>query len=194
MELIDKYLPEHSFRETHSRNVLADPEATIAAASGYRPDSDPFFRAAIAIRELPVRVLAALGGKRETAAPPFGLSNFTLLESRPGRELAYGLAGRFWRFDYGLVPIADGTTFRAFGAPGVAKLVLGISATRQGNGNTKLVTETRVFCPDRATYRSFAPYWYLIRPVSGMIRGRMLNSIQRASEGSRTVSVSQERR
>jgi hypothetical protein len=191
MELIDKYLPKYNFRERHARNVLADPEVTIEAALAYRPESDPFFRTAIAIRELPMRMLAALGGRRETAAPPFSLSNFTLLESRPGRELAYGLVGRFWQFGYGLVPIADGPAFRAFEASGVAKLVLGFSAAPQASGHARLTTETRVFCPDRATYRSFAPYWYLIRPVSGMIRGRTLKSIQRASESSQTASMSQ---
>jgi len=191
MELIDKYLPDYNFRETHSRDVLASPEIVMEAALAYRPDSDPLFRAAIALRELPMRVRSTLGGKQETApAPaPFGFSNFTLLESWPGRELAYGLVGRFWQSDYGLVPMADGAAFQAFEVPCVPKLVLGFSATSQGNGKTTLVTETRVFCPDRATYRSFAPYWYLIRPVSGWIRGRTLKSIQRASEGSRMGSM-----
>jgi len=105
MELIAKYLPEYSFRETHSREVLASPEIIMEAALAYRPDSDPLFRAAIALRELPMRMLSALGGKHETTTPPFSFSNFTLLESWPGRELAYGLVGRFWQFDYGLVPI-----------------------------------------------------------------------------------------
>jgi len=185
MELIDKYLPESDFRETHSREVLASPEIVMETVLAYKPDSDPLFRSAIALRELPMRMLSVLGSKHEAATAPFGFSNFTLLESWLGRELAYGLVGRFWRSDYGLVPIADGAAFQVFETPGVAKLVLGFSATSQGNGKTKLVTETRVFCPDRDTYRSFAPYWYLIRPVSGLIRARTLKSIQRASEGSR---------
>jgi len=184
MELINKYLPKYSFRETHARDVLASPEIVMESALAYRPDSDPLFRTAIALRELPMRMFSVLGGKHETAPAPFGFSNFTLLESWPGRELAFGLVGRFWQSDYGLVPIADGAAFQAFGTPGVPKLVLGFSATSQRNGKTRLVTETRVFCPDRDTYRSFVPYWYLIRPVSGLIRGRALKSIQRASEGS----------
>jgi len=191
MELIDKYLPEYSFRETHSRDVLATPEMTMAATLAYQPDTDPFFRRAIALRELPMRMRAALGWKHETVSPPFGFSNFTLLENSPDRELVYGLIGRFWQFDFGLVPIADSAAFQAFETPGVAKLVVGFSVTSQENGKTRLTTETRAFCPDRASYRKLAPYWYLIRPVSGMIRGRALKSIQRASEGSQMAVFSE---
>ncbi|WP_201742261.1 hypothetical protein [Mangrovicoccus ximenensis] len=44
------------------------------------------------------------------------------------------------------------------------------------------MTETRVFCLDRAAERAFAPYWYLIRPVSGLIRRRLLAMAARAAE------------
>lgn len=184
MELIEKYLPKYDFKETHSRETRVTPGAAIKAALAYQPDSDPYLRIAIALRELPMRMLSVLGGKHEAVPPPFGLSNFTLLEVWPDRELVYGLIGRFWQLDYGLVPTADGAAFQAFEAPGVAKLVFGISANSLENGRTKLTTETRVFCPDRASYLSFAPYWYFIRPVSGLIRRRILKSIQRASEES----------
>jgi hypothetical protein len=40
-----------------------------------------------------------------------------------------------------------------------------------------LVTHTRVHCPDEAQRRRFAPYWFAIRPVSGLIRQRLLRRI-----------------
>jgi hypothetical protein len=52
----------------------------------------------------------------------------------------------------------------------------------QPDGLTLLVTETRVFCPDRASLLKFTPYWLLIRPVSGLIRRRILSSIKQMSE------------
>ncbi|BAK84760.1 hypothetical protein GLX_23480 [Komagataeibacter medellinensis NBRC 3288] len=49
-------------------------------------------------------------------------------------------------------------------------------------GTYRLTTETSVFCPTSATRRRFAPYWYLIRPVSGLIRRRMLAFIRKQAE------------
>jgi hypothetical protein len=181
MALIDDYLPAYQFSERHSRPIAAAPERVMAAVAAYRPDDDRFFAAMIGLRELPMRLTAKLSGRPPALAAPFGLENFTRLVERPGSESVYGLVGRFWRRDFGLVAIADGAAFRAFDEPGVAKLALSFVASRTAAG-TLLATETRVHCPDRGTQRRFAPYWYLIRPVSGLIRQRMLAIIQRASE------------
>ncbi|MDQ0437732.1 hypothetical protein QO014_002124 [Kaistia dalseonensis] len=180
--MLDDYLPDYDFSERHCRNVAARPDTIIEAASAYRAESDPFFRAMIGVREIPMRLAGWLGGRRAGLPPTFSLDNFTLLDRRDGSELVYGLVGQFWRSDFGLVSIADGTAFRAFDRPGIAKLVLGFSTEPGAGGLTKLTTETRIFCPDPVSRRKFAPYWYLIRPVSGLIRGRVLTSIRRASE------------
>lgn len=182
MSLLDDYLPAHDFSERHSRKVGAGPDEIMAAAAAYRLESDPFVRAMIGLRELPMRLFGLVSGRRADLPPTFGLHNFTRLDQRAGSELAYGLIGQFWKPDFGLLPMADGAAFRAFDRPGYAKLVMGFSVTLEPGGITTLSTETRVFCPDHASRRKFAPYWYLIRPVSGLIRGRVLASIQRASE------------
>ncbi len=52
--------------------------------------------------------------------------------------------------------------------------------TGRQNGGAVLATETRVFCPDRASRRRFTPY--LIRPFSGLIRHRILSVIKGTSE------------
>ncbi|WP_429930505.1 hypothetical protein [Agrobacterium vitis] len=182
MTLLATYLPGYSFQEVHSCVISASTDTVISAAADYSPDADPVFRKMIGLRELPTRFAGFLTGTQAQLTRPFGMHNFTLLERRDGAELAYGLVGRFWRPDFGLVPIKDGCAFRAFGTPGVAKLALGFSAARQADGTTLLVTETRVFCPDRACWLKFAPYWYVIRPVSGLIRHRILAALKRASE------------
>ena len=182
MSLLDDYLPAHDFSERHSKKVGAGPDEIMAAAAAYRLKSDPFVRAMIGLRELPMRLFGLVSGRRTNLPPTFGLHNFTRLDQLDGRELVYGLIGQFWKPDFGLVPVSDGAAFRAFDRPGFAKLVLSFSATPEPGGLTTLATETRVFCPDRASRRKFAPYWYLIRPVSGLIRGRVLASIERAAE------------
>lgn len=187
MTLIDAHLPRFDFRERHSVAVHAPREVVLAAAERYRPEDDAFFRRMIGLREAPMRVWSRLTGRTAALPAPFGFDNFRLLEREAGREVVFGLIGRFWEKDYGLVPVADSAAFRAFDEAGVAKLVLGHAATQREDGTTLLVTETRVFCPDRRTRLKFAPYWYLIRPVSGLIRRRMLASVRRDAE--RTIFV-----
>lgn len=182
MILLDKYLPRHDFREIHFRDIAAPPAAVMEAAEAFDPASDAFFRHMIALRELPMRLMTLAGRKNSSHADPFGLQNFTFLEKLAGEEIAFGLAGAFWKADYGLVDISDGEAFRSLEAPGVARLALGFSARVLENGRTRLTTETRVFCPDPSSRRKFTPYWYIIRPVSGMIRGRMLASIKASAE------------
>ena len=109
--------------------------------------------------------------------PPFGLDDFTLLDRDGDRELAYGLIGRFWRAGYDLIPCADGPAFLACQDSGAARLVINFAIAPQPDGQLLLSTETRVYCPDRASLLRFAPYWALIRPVSGWIRRRMLAGI-----------------
>lgn len=175
MSLIDRYLPEFQFHERHQRQVNASPPQVMAAVQRYQPEQDRVFRGLIALRELPATLL------RRPPAAPFGLHNFTRLAQRQDQELAYGLIGRFWQPDYGLVACADGDAFRDFADAGTPKLLLGFMAQASTQGHTTLVTETRVWCPDRASLLRFAPYWYLIRPVSGLIRRRILAAIARDS-------------
>jgi len=181
--LIDVLLPRFDFRERHEVVVRASAEVVLAAAEGYRPEGDAFFRRMIALRELPMRLWSRVTGRPPALSAPFGLDDFRPLGHTAGREIVQGLIGRFWRSDYGLVPFADAAAFTAFDTPGVAKLALGFAIEEaRAEGGVRLVTETRVFCPDRATVLRFAPYWYLIRPVSGLMRRRMLATVRRAAE------------
>ena len=174
MPLIAEYLPQFQFSETHSAAVKAAPDAILDAVTAYRPESDPFFRTMIALRELPAR----LTGKQRPE--PFGMANFTLLERTPN-GLVYGLIGQFWQADYGLRPVTDGHAFKAFDEAGTPQLALGFDVHQTPKGH-RLTTQTRVFCPDRESFRRFRPYWLLIRPVSGLIRRRILGAVRKTAE------------
>lgn len=187
MHLHEKYLPRHHFSERHALDIAAPQARVMAAARGWRPEGDAFFKYAIAARELPMRALHRLQGRSGALQPSFGMDNFTPLEQRGDQELVLGLAGRFWQTDYGQARIADGAAFLAFDAPGTAKLVLSFVAEPLNATHTRLVTETRVLCLDAEARRRFTPYWYLIRPVSGLIRRRMLAAIGRQA-ATRTTS------
>lgn len=173
MRLLDRYVPAHHVREVHACDVAAESATILDHVAAYRPEADRFFTRMIGLRELPMRLL----GRTDAARPAFGLDDFTLLD-RDESAIVYGLIGRFWRTDYGLEPIADAAAFLAFDAPEVAKLALAFSARPGPNGQTRLVTETRVCCCSRAARLKFTPYWMAIRPVSGLIRRRMLAALK----------------
>jgi hypothetical protein len=182
MTLIDQLLPRFQFHEKHQLLTLAAPATLLDAARLPQVTDDPWMRRCIQLRELPDRLWGTLGGHSGLQQQPaFGMHNFTLLGRDGDREIALGLVGKFWQADYGQTPIASTDAFAEFTQPGVAKLVLNFSTEATDDGHTWLRTETRVFCNDQASLRRFTPYWWLIRPVSGLIRRRLLVRIRHAA-------------
>lgn len=186
MELIHRLLPEWQFAERHAL-VLdgVSPERAYASIVPGLSADDPLIARAISLRETPGRLLRALGLSRNTLPTrPFGFHSFALLGEVPGREVAFGLAGRFWQMDYGLRRIADTEAFMAM--TDQPRLVLNVCVEPLDGQRCQLVTHTRVHCPDEAQRRRFLPYWVLIRPVSGLIRGRLLRRIARIASAQPT--------
>jgi hypothetical protein len=180
MPLIDEFLPVFQFRERHELVARASPKALLNAVLLPGVTDDPWARIFIRLREAPDRLL---GGRSGLAGRPgFGIDDFMILGRDADRELAFGLVGRFWQRDYGLVTLAHPRQqFAGFCEPGMAKLVLNISTEALPDGRTRLMTETRVHCVDASARRRFTPYWWLIRPVSGWIRRRLLVRISDAA-------------
>lgn len=188
MEWIDGWMPSWQFAEVHHIRSRATPKALMDAAEAYRPDDDVMIRSALALRESPGRLAAALGlggvlGGALARRARFGKDDFLPLGRQGHRALAYGLIGRFWEPGYGLVKVPDAQAWRAYAEPGVAKLLLAFQTRPDGDG-TRITTVSRLACPDAATQRRIALYWALIRPVSGLIRGRMLKAIRQVAERS----------
>jgi hypothetical protein len=179
MSLLDRYLPVYQFAERHSILVRSSPGAILDAVQAYDPSADRLSRRFTALRELPGRWLAKLGFAG--ASKPFGLRDFIPLDRIGDREMAAGLVGRFWRLDYGLVPLPDAAAFAAFTGPGTPKLVIGFLAEPEDD-RTRLITETRVYCPDRRSLVLFTPYWLVIRPFSGYMRRRFLGRAKQTVE------------
>lgn len=174
-------LPVHHFLERHAVDIDAPAQGVLERVAAFRPADDPLVAALMALREMPARLLG------RPAAEPFGLHRFTLLANGPD-ERAYGLAGRFWRPDFGLHPIADAQDFARLDCAGLARLVTCFHLRPLPDGGTRLVTHTRIACPDAATRGWMRAYWLAIRPASGLIRRRMLQRVKTAAE--RTASTS----
>jgi hypothetical protein len=177
MELMHRLLPEWQFGERHALRLDGvSPARAYASIVPGLSAVDPLIAQAIGLREAPGRLLRALGLSRNTLpSRAFGFHSFTLLGELPDREVAFGLAGRFWQMDYGLRRITDTAAFLAM--TDQPRLVLNVCVEPLDTPGCLLVTHTRVHCPDKAQRQRFAPYWYAIRPVSGLIRGRLLRRI-----------------
>lgn len=177
--LIDKYLPSFHFNEQHSIIVNSTPNKILAAAAHYDTQSDFFYKIATILRELPHRILYR---DNTQTIKSFNMKQFTYLEKKNEQEIVFGLLGRFWQINYGLSPCQNTNDFISFNKPKSAKLALNFHVTPLKHEKTLLSTETRIFCTDKYSLRSFTYYWYLIRPASGLIRQRMLKAIAKNCE------------
>jgi hypothetical protein len=177
MELIERFLPQWQFSERHA--LVLDGVTPAQAYASIVPGlsmQDPLINNAIALREVPGRLLRALGlSQNALPSQAFGFHSFALLGQVPYTEVAFGLAGRFWQLDYGLRPIANAQAFAAMNDQ--PRLVINVCVEPFSDHSCRLVTHTRVHCPHEAQRRRFAPYWFAIRPVSGLIRQRLLRRI-----------------
>lgn len=114
---------------------------------------------------------------RASASLPEGLERFgfTPLDEAPGRELVFGIVGKFWRLDGGFRRVGR-AEFAGFRETGYAKAAWNLYVTDSG-----LSTETRVVCFGDAARRKFLAYWRLVEPFSGAIRWSLLRGVRRAA-------------
>jgi len=188
--LIDLYLPQYDVRERHRTRVAAPPETVYAALRSADLAASPIVRTLFLLRALPVALargragVQALLSRRATAVTlaTFESLGFRLLEALPPTELVLGIEGKFWRQTSRLCTPDTAAFLTQPPAPGTARGVWNFHLAEQPDRTTLLTTETRVRCPDRGVRRRFLPYWYAIRPASGIIRRAMLRSIRRAAE------------
>ena len=108
---------------------------------------------------------------------------FTKLEEDPGREVVFGIAGRFWRLDGDLRRIADRAAFAAFAEDGFVKGAWNLHVDALEDGTSRLSTETRIRCFGPEARRKFHFYWAFVGPFSGLIRRALLRGIRGRSEG-----------
>jgi hypothetical protein len=180
---LGRFLPAWHFREVHSTLVSAPRDRVYRAVLDVTPEEILFFRTLVAVRRLgrriPEGILNPPPGKPLLAVA--ARTQFRVLEQRPPEEIAIGTIlispeGR------AATPPASALEFEAARLrSGVALAAMNFRLTNAAGG-TLLVTETRVFAPDRDVRRRFALYWLVIRPGSGLIRRMWLRGIRRRAE------------
>lgn len=169
--LIDEFLPEYDFVETHEISIHA------AATDIYRAANEVDFSESLVIRVL--FFLRGLSTEKVTLES-LRSSRFEILGETPGREILLGLTGRFWTLNGDMKKI-DPESFKKFNLAGYAKAVWNFALQPEGSA-VRLTTETRVKCTDAASRSRFGFYWTIVRPFSGLIRMEMLRLIKSKAE------------
>ncbi|MFN2432947.1 MAG: hypothetical protein ABR599_09090 [Gemmatimonadota bacterium] len=170
---LDAHLPAFDALERHACTVRAAPERVFSALRTADLAGSPAARLLLAAR--------GFHASRSFSLDAFERAGFVLLDERPPRELALGVAGRFWT-PSGCIQRLDLRTFAAFGEAGSAKAVWGFTVEPLGPDLSRLSTETRVACYGEGARRRFRLYWAVVRPFSGFLRRRMLAVVKRAAE------------
>ena len=178
--LIDEIMPEPHFAERHAIRIAAPPERAYEAVRRLDLRGSPVIRALFALRSLPAlfsrRGRRGLGSTMDTLLA----NGFVLLEEQPPREIVLGLAGQFWKPTGGIARL-EADEFRGCDLPGLALAAWNFTVLPTDEGSL-VATETRVRCTDTAAHRSFARYWRVVRPFSGLIRTEALRAIRKAAE------------
>lgn len=181
--LLGEWMPTFDVVERHSTLVRAPVERVQALARELNFGRSPLIRSLFLLRSLPG--LFTGGGLKQPAlgATLAGLlrSGFVLLAERANEEMVLGLVGRFWTARGGVVRVSP-DEFRAWTRPGFARAAWNFSLAPEGDGRTRLSTETRVLCTDDESRRRFLRYWRLIGPFSALTRMEMLRTIRNAAE------------
>jgi len=169
--LIDSFLPEYDFSETHDIKIRATAENVFRALNEVDLCESAVIRWLFRLRGLPTREMTLREMKR---------LRFEVLGENENRELLLGLAGRFWTIRGDLQRINSGN-FREFDERGFAKAVWDFSID-ESEGETRLTTETRIKCLDAESRKKFGFYWTFIQPFSALIRKEILKAIKRKAE------------
>jgi hypothetical protein len=184
---LDDFLPIYEFNEVHSVDVKAPPERVFAALKELSvAELSPLIFLMLGLRELPARLLRRQERPVSTPGPFLEMlyrEDFVPLGEEPGREVVFGLIGKFWKpIPEAGPPIADPSAFLAFDDPAYAKVAANLLVSDGENGSTRCSTETRIHVPDPQTRRKFGLYWLLISLGSGWIRVLWLKAIRRKAE------------
>jgi len=118
-------------------------------------------------------------------------AGFVELTSLPRNEVVFGIVGRFWRPDSGIVKNLTPEQLIAFHTMGYAKAMWNFAVVTESEQTSRLSTETRIQAFGKSARWKFRAYWLVIGFFSGLIRKEMLAIVkqkaEQASSGGRTL-------
>jgi len=197
--LLDKYLPEYDFTEVHTIKIKANPDVAYRAIQDTTlGEINCFVRLLFALRALPEKLA---GRKENPLSTAVALSanksllahmlngSFVKIEEQAPREIVFGLIvpgsiGRVWDKASGYVPrMPHAAEFLAFNDPAFLHVIANFTVTDAPEPGYSVVrTESRVRGLSDEARKNFRPYWFVIRPWSGLIRRLWLRAIKKRVE------------
>lgn len=179
--LLDGWLPEFDVSKRHAIRIRAPRDRVFAEVLRYDFSKSLSTRVLMALRGYAGRSRRARVERPGTLPESLARFGFTPLEEDPGREMVFGLVGRFWRPKGDLCTLSA-AEYSDFREPGFAKAAWNLLVEEDGPGVTRLSTETRVLCLGDAARRRFLLYWRVVEPFSGVIRWSLLRGVRREAE------------
>ena len=182
LDLLDAHLPTYDVVLTEHLVVEADTQVVFEAAKNFDflTTRSPLVSLLMTARSVPGRLLG-----RPVIAPqslmlardPGALPGWLLLGEVPGREVAFGAVGTFWKPDIEWHDLAA-EQFAGFAEPGWGKIACHLLVRPDGPGRSILSYECRTATTDPASRAQMARYWWLIRPFVGYVMRAVLRTIR----------------
>jgi hypothetical protein len=185
-DLIDERLPVYDVVLTEHLVVEAPPDVVFRTAKefDFLTVRAPLVTALMTARTLPARLLGRpveTPAELRVATDPDALPGWVPLGEVPGREVAFGAVGKFWKADIEWLDVpAD--QFADFDQPGWGKIACHLLVRADGLGRSVLTYECRTGTTDAVARDQMARYWWLIRPFVGYILRAVLRTIRADAE------------
>lgn len=177
--MLELFIPEPRRVEIDHVDVAAPPEVAYARILDFDFAQSPLVRALFSVRtaassDEPTREAGSLR-IRDLLDQNAGFGELAVV---PGRGVAIGAIGRFWKLD---IPFATWTpeTFAEFDEPGWGRIAWSLETVPWGDGS-RVTLELRLDATDEESWKRFRRYYRVIRPFSHFIRRRGLMTLARA--------------
>lgn len=179
---LDELLPDPAYRISAQVVVQAPIEVVWRELLALPMSALPIGYALTLLRHLP-DVLArneprVRGGDTFLDATPIPV----VVAHAPRLVVSAGPSQAWKAFGSAKPPVLSADELREWRRPGWIVVAMSFALRELPGGGTLLSTETRVRATDPRTARVFAPYWWLIRAASALIRREVLAAVRRASE------------
>lgn len=168
----DNYLPKASISNSHCITINATSETIFPLVNELDFSRSRLIYWLFRLRGIPVRDSLSLKGLERL--------HFVRLETVEKRGVIIGLIGQFWTPSGRLKNFQPEEFINSH--PEYAKATWSFELIPLNRSTTKLVTETRIYCPTARMQLQFRYYWTLIRPFSSLIRLEILKAVKREAE------------
>jgi len=185
-DVLERILPAYDMVITEHLVVVAGTDTTYRAAKDldFLTVRSPILAVSMFVRGLPARIRGHAPEPMQQlrlAADSLALPGWLLLGDVPGREVAFGAIGKFWKADieWRDVPVEQ---FESFDEPGWGKIGCRFLVRPNGANRSILTYECRTATTDPEAQRMMARYWWLIRPFVSHIMRATLRTISARAE------------